>query len=88
MSITDKNERLCLGSGLLALGASLTALGTALGVVSVEHMIASANICGENGVHCLTCVGTVACLAAALITVRAGWSLLRPDRLVEASGQV
>lgn len=80
MPITDQSERKFLGSGLLALGCSLGGLSAALSVVAFDHMRAAANICGSNAEHCLTCIGALACLAAGLIAVSAGLSLLRPYR--------
>lgn len=80
MTITDQTERNILGGGLFALGASLGGLATALGALSFDHMMVSADICGPNAGHCLTCVGALACLAAAFVAVSSGLSLLRPRR--------
>ncbi|MBW8303511.1 MAG: hypothetical protein K0M78_06135 [Brevundimonas sp.] len=81
MPITDLSERKILGSGLFALAGSLVALAAALGAAAFGHMTTSADICGSNPAHCLTCVGALACLAAALAVGSAGLSLLRPRRI-------
>lgn len=80
MPITDQSERKILGSALLVLGGSLGGLAAALGAMALDHMTLSASLCGPTTGHCLTCVGAVACMAAALVAVGAGLSLLRPGR--------
>lgn len=80
MPIIDQAERAIVGSGLLALGCAFGGLAAALSPSAMDHMVASAAMCGPGVEHCLACVGVLVCLAAALTAGGTGLALLQPHR--------
>jgi len=88
MNKIDQFERNIVAAGLLALASSAGALAAALGATALDHMTASANLCVPGAGHCLSCIGALSCLTAALVIAGWGASQLTPPRAGVAAGRV
>lgn len=66
MRIQDIQDQQILGAALVVLGLSLGGAAAVAGLLAVDHMALTAQMCGPTLGHCGRCVAAVALLAAAL----------------------
>ncbi len=79
MRLQDIPDQQILGAALVVLGMSLGGASAVAGLLAVDHMALTAQICGPTLGHCIRCVAAVALLAAALGVSGTGAWLMRPQ---------
>jgi hypothetical protein len=78
MRVQDIQDQQILGTALVVLGLSLGAAAAVAGLLAVDHMALTAQMCGPTLGHCVRCVAAVALLAAALGASGTGTWLMKP----------
>ena len=77
MRIQDVQEQQILGTALIVLGLSLGGAAAIAGLLAVDHMALTAQMCGPTLGHCGRCVATAGLLFAALGVSGAGVWLMK-----------
>ena len=78
MRIQDIPDQQILGAALVVLGLSLGAAAAVAGLLAVDHMALTTQMCGPTLGHCIRCVAAVTLLAAALVVSGTGAWLMKP----------
>lgn len=78
MRIQDIPDQQILGAALVMLGLSLGGAAAVAGLLAVDHMALTPQMCGPTLGHCLRCVAGVALLIAALGISGTGAWMMKP----------